>query len=483
MKRILVLLLTVLLLCACQPTPEEEIVVNKADGRLDELIVESGPQPVYQTEPAKTESAPAATDMPENAPAPSTQPGRTLKSTIEAPDRVEETFSGKAIGDILTVAMDADVDVPNISRVPVFTVRIEAPTGEKRDAMLRYLLGDGPYYRPVDEEKLLIQNTIRRLKADVQALEEKPYGDDAPYEDMIQSRLEGIQTLSLQLADFHEHTTFTEATLDSSERSFELMNGNHVLIRQQQGAEGSAVVRYQACEQYAGDLTGAMARAARNEREQAALALAEAFTNGMGLTDTKAIGLSCADEDRRLFWRTEQGIEDGTYRVSLVPLYAGIPCYSYTTFYGSDTGRSAAKAEPDFAWNPPQETVYAIVQEQTVTQCVWQYPCEIVTMDNANVSLLSFDAVMQIFRKQVFMNVYLDKGYPETMHVTDIRFSYLRMKKQDSEAFYLLPVWDFLGYCTDEEAEDALSRSWYDNQSFLTINAIDGSIIDRNVGY
>ena len=130
-----------------------------------------------------------------------------------------------------------------------------------------------------------------------------------------------------------------------------------------------------------------------------------------------------------------------------------------------------------------QETIYAIVQDQAVTQFVWQYPCEIVTMDNANVSLLSFDEIMKIFQKQIFMNVYLDKGFPETMHITDIRFSYLRMKKLNSEEFYLLPVWDFLGYCTDEEADDPLSRSWYDNQSFLTINAIDGSIIDRNVGY
>ena len=118
-----------------------------------------------------------------------------------------------------------------------------------------------------------------------------------------------------------------------------------------------------------------------------------------------------------------------------------------------------------------------------MTELVWQYPCGIVTMDNANVSLLPFEEVMQIFQKQIFMNVYLDKGYSETMHITDIRFSYLRMKKRNSEEFYLLPVWDFLGYCTDEETDDALSRSWYENQSFLKINAIDGSIINRNVGY
>ncbi len=484
----IIFLAALMLLCACQPTPETEVVVNKADGRLDELIVESGPQPVYQTEPTAANDVRTNTPIPgdtadRKSPFPTMQPGKTLRNTIAAPDRIKDCFSGKAIGDTLTVDLDADVDVPNISRVPVFTVRIEVPTGEKRDAMFRSLLGEKPYYQPADEEKLQIGNMIRYLNNYVHTLEEKPYGDSVPYEAMIQSCLADIQTLSLQLASFPDHTEFTEAIFDSSKRSAELMNKNHVLVRQLQDAQGNAAILYYDLEQYIVINSNTGMRAPRNEREQAALIAAESFFNGTGLTDTKATGIICADEDRRMYWNTERGVEDGLYRVSLVPEYAGIPCYSYSTYYGSDSARTAAKADPEYVWNPPQETIYAIVQGETVTQFVWQYPCEIVTMDNANVSLLSFDEVMNIFQKQIFMNVYLDKGFPETMHITDIRFSYLRMKKLNSEDFYLLPVWDFLGYCTDGEADDPLSRSWYDNQSFLTINAIDGSIIDRNVGY
>ena len=481
---IIILLASLLLLCACQPTPETEVVVNKAEGRLDELIVDSGPQPLYQTDPTAENNTPIPGNATETQFAVSTrQPGKTLKSTIDAPVRIEDSFSGNAIGDTLTVDLDADVDVPNISRVPVFTVRIEVPIGEKRDAMFRFLLGGQPYYQPVEEEKLQIGNMIRYLNNYVLALEDKPYGDNAPYETMIQSNLADIQALSLQIASLPEHMEFTEAAFDPTKRSVELMNKNHVLVRQMQDAQGSAVIQYVDCERSVNVFTATGMRAPRNEQEQAALNAAEEFINGVGLTDTKAIGMVCADEDRRLYWNTEHGVEDGIYRVSLVPLYAGIPCYSYSTYYGSDTGRHSAKADPEYAWYPPQETIYAIVQDQAVTQFVWQYPCEIVTMDNANVSLLSFDEIMKIFQKQIFMNVYLDKGFPETMHITDIRFSYLRMKKLNSEEFYLLPVWDFLGYCTDEDADDPLSRSWYDNQSFLTINAIDGSIIDRNVGY
>ena len=471
-----------LLLCACRPTPEEEAIVNKGEGRLDELIVDSGPLPLYETEPPEIGSAPLETPTADTQSMPETAQPLTLQKAISAPDRYSDFFSGKAVGEILSVEIDAAVTIPNITRVPVFTVRICTPTGEKQEDMIRFLLGEGPYYRPANLEKPALQSWIAYETNYVNALEAKPYGEEPSYEEIIHAKLQAIQEASLRLAALPEDSELEETKIDSSGHSTALMNANYEAVQMNQNQQEAAIA-YTAFERAVDIQTSTGIRQARNVREQAALSAAEALANELGITNTSAIGLICADEDRRLFWKTSSGVEDGIYRVSLVPLYAGIPCYSYTTYYGSDTGRSAAKAEPDYAWNPPQETITAVVQENSVTKLLWQYPCEIVTMDNANVSLLSFDKVMQTFQKQIFMNVYLDKGYPETMHITDIRFSYMRMRKQNSEDFYLLPVWDFLGYCTDEEGDDPLSRSWYENQSFLTINAIDGSIIDRNVGY
>jgi hypothetical protein len=407
----------------------------------------------------------------------------TLQEAVNAPDRYADFYSGKAIGDTLTVKIDAAVDVPNVTRVPVFTVCIGTPTGEKQKAMLRFLLGDGPYFRPANVERMGIENRIAYEKNCVTALEAKPYGAKPPYEEIIDAKLRAIQEMTIALTALPADPEPEEVRPDHAQQSCELMNENHAVVRMQGEMNTYAVLSYTAYERAVDVYSATGMRTARSDPERAALLAAETFANGLGITDTKALNLKCADEDRRLFWNTETGVEDGIFRVSLAPVYAGIPCYAYTTYYGSDTGRSASKAEPDYAWNPPQETIYAIVQDGSVTQLVWQYPCEIASMDNANVSLIPFDEVMKTFQKQIFMNVYLDKGFPETMHVTDIRFSYMRMKKQNSEAYYLLPVWDFLGYCTDGEADDPLSRSWYANQSFLTVNAIDGSIIDRNVGY
>lgn len=57
-KKALSVLLLGLLLCACVPTPEEEVVVNKGDGTFEELIkVTAEPQPTAAT-PGETAEAP-----------------------------------------------------------------------------------------------------------------------------------------------------------------------------------------------------------------------------------------------------------------------------------------------------------------------------------------------------------------------------------------------------------------------------------------
>ena len=49
MRRIPILLIALLVLCACVPTPEEEVVIHKNDGTLEQQLGAT-PVPDYQTE-------------------------------------------------------------------------------------------------------------------------------------------------------------------------------------------------------------------------------------------------------------------------------------------------------------------------------------------------------------------------------------------------------------------------------------------------
>lgn len=72
------------------------------------------------------------------------------------------------------------------------------------------------------------------------------------------------------------------------------------------------------------------------------------------------------------------------------------------------------------------------------------------------------------------------------------------MRVQTGQDYLLIPVWDFYGYkqlLTEDGTDYALAAKVINEeelkqqrlrearQSFLTINAIDGSIIDRERGY
>ena len=56
----------------------------------------------------------------------------------------------------------------------------------------------------------------------------------------------------------------------------------------------------------------------------------------------------------------------------------------------------------------------------------------------------------------------------------------------DEHTGIMIPVWDFFGSMTSESeynGETESNTSKDPNESFLTINAVDGSIINRNLGY
>lgn len=66
----------------------------------------------------------------------------------------------------------------------------------------------------------------------------------------------------------------------------------------------------------------------------------------------------------------------------------------------------------------------------------------------------------------------------KNMRVESITFGYTRVLMKDAPTRYMMvPVWDFFGYFEASGANKA------EDYSLLTINAIDGSVIDREYGY
>lgn len=105
-----------------------------------------------------------------------------------------------------------------------------------------------------------------------------------------------------------------------------------------------------------------------------------------------------------------------------------------------------------------------------------------------NVQLISFDEVSQIFRQMILMqSADLDSETRE-YQIDRITFGYTRIydPATDSRSGVLVPAWDFFGSYREKaeyEGESVEYISDSADMSHLTINAIDGSIIDRSLGY
>ena len=111
-------------------------------------------------------------------------------------------------------------------------------------------------------------------------------------------------------------------------------------------------------------------------------------------------------------------------------------------------------------------------------------PLEVQDTVVENASMKSFDEIKTTFEKMIAITKAPDNsGYKENVNTRSIKvdrvvLGYARVSEANSyDTGLLVPVWDFYGTVTD----NAWGITNY--ESVMTINAIDGSLIDRTLGY
>ncbi len=103
-----------------------------------------------------------------------------------------------------------------------------------------------------------------------------------------------------------------------------------------------------------------------------------------------------------------------------------------------------------------------------------------------NVKLLPFTEIVKIYEKmmQVQNADVLNYEDSRTYRIDRIVFGYSRIYEPstDSSQGILVPVWDFFGGF-EVTGREGFTGQTEPGQSFLTINAVDGSVLDRGLGY
>ncbi|MDE7133577.1 MAG: hypothetical protein K2O65_17595 [Lachnospiraceae bacterium] len=139
----------------------------------------------------------------------------------------------------------------------------------------------------------------------------------------------------------------------------------------------------------------------------------------------------------------------------------------------------------------PYEEMTFIYTDDGLRTFEWQNPYIIEDMSGEYVFLLPFSDISDIFEEMLLKkhaDGFNNEGYTIDIQVEQVVLSYMRVRDKGSLEGTLIPVWDFFGTETYKKAGevDFVIDRGYDGvfpQSLLTVNAMDGTIVDRAAGY
>jgi len=484
-KHILIMILAALLLfAACQPTPETEFVVNKADQQ--QMIEKAQEDAVYASPEAETVHT---TDDPEKQ-------SIDWAARLGAPERYTTTL--KSTGGHLTVDVDAQVILPDVE-LPIAHVSPRRFSDDDAKRFVRALFGENPKCLSMDSDnmsKAMYDRQIARWKNDLDHWEEYGNGFWDRY-DTKEDFEKALQELILKASNAPETLETFSPTYEWDTLVWETGTGKKifgdremdVLTLNEDGTrsmlnihDGAEVVRSSLI--YKRDIDGGLDfwddDAAKWPNE---MTITEGEARTIAETTLKEMGfdhLVCAFSKTTRSYRGGITLEGLPYRpywafVFTPAVNGAAMTYTYRT--------NVESTEYNRYWN--YERCYILVDERGVAALEYNDICKPDEVTVQACSLLPFEKIIEIFEKMVLIvdNNADSLNRDQTYSITSIRLGMVSVPEQNGEGGYMVPCWDFMG---DPFALSEFPEFWQDmgwsldgSHSFLTINAIDGSIIRR----
>ncbi|MBE6730745.1 MAG: hypothetical protein E7564_03540 [Ruminococcaceae bacterium] len=143
----------------------------------------------------------------------------------------------------------------------------------------------------------------------------------------------------------------------------------------------------------------------------------------------------------------------------------------------------------EYGYTSGQSVVTVTVNDDGVCALEYEAPTDVGEVVQKDVELLSFNDIWEIFKKISVLSIQSYEMYEEItqneLEVYDIRFGYMSVLQGDGTYQYT-PVWDFYARRILKGSgayEGSNNIPPIEGKSCLTINAVNGTIIDRDLGY
>jgi hypothetical protein len=477
MKRTFRILLTVLtvatILAGCQKTPESPFVISKST----ETMLERA-----QVDGTLSDNGASVVD---------------LYARLDAPGRYTADLLSK--GGHLSVHVDAQVYLPD-RELSISRIRPVAFSTEEVKVFTDALFGGNAHYIESGDVKTkgVYQHEIDQLRA---ALDDWENTGTYQYDMVYNTREEAEQALANMLTlavaapeelpysepDFRWQTINASvdgnsvATADSGMMLFAMPDNATVSrmdIDNSLETRGAAEMRYW---RDVSVMLGALSTESADVSDtlyisqEDAYAIAQNTIARMQLSD-----FACSAQQANIYRLDPSGMTTKAVYDFMFTRVTDSVAQTYT----NDDESNAGGYNKSWLY----EKIHVLVDDEGVYKVVYTAPCEVVETIMLATSLLPFNTVKDIFEKMVVIADNLvdtdTSGYTEKYVITSVRLGLMSVREQDCETGLLIPVWDFLGYSESESEQHGFETlNTNELESFLTINAIDGSIIQRGNGY
>ena len=477
-KKVMSCLLAAALLVACQPTPEEDVVVNKGDGTLEEAIAAEALPPARYEAPETLRLDPFGT----------------------------ETFQ---------VVVDAEVCVPDVERYPIVEVVLRTVTADwARDMM--YKMAGGKTIHTYQNE---VPTTKEQIEGEITLLQQQlanpdaylPAGADeqtrAAAEKEWRELLEAWETLYQEAPD-----TFEPREVDMSDAAFRTASEfrgavesgkqreTYLSVTAWYGGPGGNVEYNNLVDvgmpfhfDMDSDLTNLNDVTISAEE---AVQIGLDFLAQLGETDFAPALIVAGYCDPE--WGTDPiPLEEWPqcYQIQFTRSVAGVPATYREEHYDGIGADGRERYAPAY----PQESIEMDIRDSGVTYMYWSTPSELGRTLNENVTLMPFEQVVERFCDQILYSATPVIGEDnsvtkKTLYIDRIELGMVRALQRGSvEEWVMVPAWTFFGrtvlqyagpepggYPLNENNEYVSEMPGY---SYLILNAVDGSVYDPAVGY
>ena len=477
MKKIYALLIIMtILMTACQPTPEKEVIKSKNKDLVQEVIDANEEENIAVLEEDK----------------------EIIEQQIEAINRhLNMEFQAN---DRVRIVVDADVLIPTYDKIPMVRVQPENLTGEHLEILLRETVGENPvYFQNYDlgmwstEE---IQQIMINLKGYLQNKNLK-----AHIVSQIQSSIDFLEEMYPSAISREDEKLFDGLLVPTEgDRTYSYVTRLKSYLGKAQAAKIQLLQSFNKMETHL---------VFSNEVNELAYNTFEKYegidAEKINLPYTKCKEMAeqivktlDGDDTNMDMYSSEIGYSIGFYadytKETSPQCYTFKFARNYNGVLAKNINGLHGTSEMNYSESIKAEKIIISIDNDGIYSVSWDNYSRLAETLAQDVPLMDFDSVNNIFTdyceyKFSWVPQYenIPENTPVTINVDSVELNLMMMLEKDKQDSYIMiPVWDYIGDISYDQkltAQDGYPIKGEKNVAILTINAIDGTIIDRGQGY